>query len=110
MDGWRLNGLVRTEQRAWKDRLDRIEGELKKLKKLTKRDWTQEVLNTSVLVEGKPFVTFEWHSLDPRVASDSLPIEPTADHRTAHDELRHDPPVLSPNLQPWPRTGRRGLA
>jgi PIN domain len=65
----RLNGLVQTEQKAWKDRLDRIEAELVKMKKLTERDGTPVVLDTSVLMEGQPFMSTEWRSLDPRLAS-----------------------------------------
>jgi PIN domain len=72
MDVRRLNGLVQTEQKAWKDRLDHIDAELVKLRKLTERDGTPVVLDTSVLMEGKPFMTFDWHSLDPRLASEPV--------------------------------------
>jgi hypothetical protein len=61
----RLNGLLNREYTIWDQRLRRAEEELRAQKKLAGRPGHPLVLDTSVLMEGVPFLTFGWHALSP---------------------------------------------
>jgi len=65
----RLNAMLDREVQAWVRRLDKVIAELTAQKRLAERRGQPVVLDTSVLMEAPPLMSFDWHSLDPSVAS-----------------------------------------
>jgi hypothetical protein len=62
----RLNGMVNREYTIWDQRLRQAEAEL------AARPGHPVVLDTSVLMEGEPFLTFGWHTLVPALAGEPV--------------------------------------
>lgn len=64
----RINAMIRQECNSWDRRLGEVLDELGKQKELAMRPGRPVVLDTSALMEGKPFATFVWQTLDPSLA------------------------------------------
>lgn len=62
-----LNGLLDREGKAWAARLDGLIAELEREKPFLARPGHLVVLDTSALMEGVFFTSFDWHDLDPVV-------------------------------------------
>jgi predicted metal-dependent RNase len=60
--------MLNRECNRWTERLRQVEAELQQ-QKLMIGDGSAVVLDTSVLMEGEPFVTFDWHGLHPALAT-----------------------------------------
>ena len=57
--------MLNREMMAWDRRLSDLIAELSGQKRIAERPGEPIVLDTSVLMEGQPLVSFDWHSLDP---------------------------------------------
>lgn len=65
-----LNSLLNREFTAWDDRLTRLAAELKEQDKIASRPGKPVVLDTSVLMESRPFFTeVRWSDADPSLAA-----------------------------------------
>src|SRR5215470_4311850 len=64
----RINAMLSREYSFWNQRLGEVLDELGKQKQLVMRPGRPVVLDTSALMEGKPFATLDWHSVDPSLA------------------------------------------
>jgi PIN domain-containing protein len=64
-----VDAMVSREFASWDRRLDEVIDELDKQKRLMLRPGYPVVLDTSALMEGAPFATFDWHGLDPSLAA-----------------------------------------
>jgi PIN domain len=87
----RLNGMLNREYTIWDQRLRRAEEELQSQKKLAGRPGHPVVLDTSVLMEGEPFLTFGWHALTPALASGPIRLIVPILVVEELDDLLHDP-------------------
>jgi PIN domain len=86
----KLNGLLDREYALWDQRLRQVEEELQRTKKLADRVGAPVVLDTSVLMEGEPFLTFDWHTLDPILAAGPVRLILPILAVDELDELLHD--------------------
>jgi hypothetical protein len=65
----RINAMINRELFAWDRRLGEVLDELGKQKELTMRPGRPVVLDTSALMEGKPFAAVDWHGLHPSLVA-----------------------------------------
>lgn len=86
----RLNGLLNREFTLWDIRLGQAADELTALKKLADRVGSPVVLDTSALMQGKSFLTFDWHSLDPALAGGQVRLVVPLIVVEELDDLLHD--------------------
>ncbi len=86
----RLNGLVQTEREAWERRLRLVDEELIKQQAVAGRPGVPVVLDTSVFVAGMPFMTFDWRSLHPALASGPVRLVAPILVVEELDDLLHD--------------------
>lgn len=86
----RVNAMLHREYDRWDRRLGEVITDLTRLKKLALPIGSPVVLDTSALMEGKPFSTFDWHSLDSALAG--VPIRLIVPLLVVEelDELLHD--------------------
>jgi hypothetical protein len=61
----RINAMLQREYRDWNRRLGEVLDDLGRQKQLTLRPGRPVMLDTSALMEGPPFATFDWHGLHP---------------------------------------------
>jgi hypothetical protein len=86
----RINAMLSREYSFWNRRLGEVLDELGKQKQLVMRPGRPVVLDTSALMEGKPFAQFDWHSLDPSLVD--VPVRLVVPILVVEelDELLHD--------------------
>lgn len=65
LDGSDLYSLATRENTRWRERIQRIDEELQRLKQFADRRGTPVVLDTSVLMEAEPLGTIDWPSPAP---------------------------------------------
>jgi hypothetical protein len=87
----RLNGMLKREYTVWEQRLRRVEDELQSQKELASRDGHPVILDTSVLMEGRPFLTFDWHTLEATLATRPIRLIVPILVIEELDDLLHDP-------------------
>jgi PIN domain len=89
LDGPRLYSMLNREYNRWAGRLRQVEAELQQ-QKLMIGDGSAVVLDTSVLMEGEPFVTFDWHGLHPSLTTGAVRLVLPIIVIDELDELLHD--------------------
>jgi len=85
----RLNAMLSRELMAWNRRLDVVIAELSE-QRMAERPGEPIVLDTSVLMEGEPLVSFDWHSLDPSLAAKPVRLVVPILVVEELDDLLHD--------------------
>jgi hypothetical protein len=65
LDGSDLYSLATRDSTRWRERIQRVEGELQRQKQFADRRGTPVVLDTSVLMEAEPLATIDWPSPAP---------------------------------------------
>jgi hypothetical protein len=86
----RLNAMLRRECISWDRRLEEVLNELGKQKELAMRPGSPVVLDTSALMEGMPFPTFDWHHLDPSLVAGPVRLVVPILVIEELDDLLHD--------------------
>jgi hypothetical protein len=84
----RLNGMLNREHTIWDQRLRRAEEDLQTQKMLAGRPGQPVVLDTSVLMEGEPFLRFGWHTLTPPWPAERFGLLTPRCELTAHTMSR----------------------
>jgi hypothetical protein len=86
----RLNAMLSRELMAWDRRLGDLIVELSGQKRIAGRPGEPIVLDTSVLMEGQPLMSFDWHSLDPSLVSKPVRLVVPILVVEELDDLLHD--------------------
>ena len=87
----RTNSLTHREFTIWGDRLDRLIVELTNQQEIARRPGRPVVLDTSVLMESKPYFTdLDWHSADPSLAEGGIRLIVPILVVEELDDLLHD--------------------
>jgi hypothetical protein len=82
--------MLSRELTAWDRRLGDLIAELSRQKKLAERPGMPVVLDTSVLMEGPALELFDWHTLEPSLASTPVRLVVPILVVEALDDLLHD--------------------
>jgi hypothetical protein len=85
-----LNGILQREFNSWEGRLERLVAELRALAPFIDRPGRIVVLDTSALMEGQPFASFNWQSLDTSLADSAVRLIVPVLVIEELDELKRD--------------------
>jgi hypothetical protein len=86
----RYNGIATDAIRTWTERLDQVQEELRGQQLFAARPGIPLLLDTSVLMEGQPFLEFDWCSLDQELAGERVRLIVPIVVVGELDDLLHD--------------------